>query len=127
MRVLLTGCLSAHFEKRGARKGVEGRSFRISVNFKSEPVSKVNFELNPHPTVLVLVEKLWRDCRWVPRFVPHFVTDLLALGDVDKLVLNAFAVEYPHHFSLLGLHLGKQRPASFVWFPASPKVLLLKK
>lgn len=59
----------------------------------------------PHPTVLVLVEELRRHRRGVPRLASHFITKLAAHRDVDELVLDAFTVQDPHHFGLLGLHL----------------------
>lgn len=59
----------------------------------------------PYPTVLVFVEKLGRDCRRVPHFAPHFITELPAHRDVDELVLDAFAFKDSYHFCLLRLHL----------------------
>lgn len=64
-----------------------------------------NYACFPHPTVLVFIEKLGRDCRGIPRFASHFITNLPTHRDVNQLVLDAFTVKDSYHFCLLRLYL----------------------
>lgn len=61
------------------KKAALAKEVKVEVSAFLLTLIMIFFLSNSHPTVLVLVEKLGRDRRWVPGLVPHFVTDLLAL------------------------------------------------
>ena len=83
-----------------------------------------------HPTVLVFIEQLGRDCCRISHFALHFISNLAAHRNVHQLVLNALTVEDTYYLCLLRFHLQKNitlAPSSTLPFITGLEIANLKK